>query len=124
MCPRSTVFASYWPSSLYWSNPAIVGLNRSSRIYRDTIALKFISVILWKQLYHVRIVRTSSLSILQLGHTFQRSTIPSLIPVLSTIRPPPPLYFYFVLHYFHSSTYQIYCQTMSPVLGTPPSFYP
>src|SRR5699024_7657675 len=101
MSPKSTVFASYCPSSL-----------------------KFISVIFWKKLYHVRIVRTSSMSIFQLGNTFKRSSMPSLKTSLFNIRTPPPLYFYFVLHYFHSSTYQIYCQTMSPVLGTPPSFYP
>src|SRR5699024_10925484 len=116
MCPRSTVFASYWPSSLYWSNPAIVGLKRSSRIYLDTIALKFVSVIFWKKLYHVRIVLASSISMFQLGKTFKRSSMHSLKTSLFNIRTPPPLYFYFVLHYFHSIIYQIYFQTMSPVL--------
>src|SRR5699024_3109790 len=72
--PRSTVFASYCPSSLNWSNPAMVGLKRSSRIYRATIALKFVSVIFWKKLYHVRIVRTSSMSIFQLGRSEEHTS--------------------------------------------------
>src|SRR5699024_3569587 len=86
MSPKSTVFASYCPSSLNWSNPAMVGLKRSSRIYRATIALKFVSVIFWKKLYHVRIVLASSISMFQLGKTFKRSSIPSVNTSLSNIR--------------------------------------
>src|SRR5699024_1313149 len=83
MSPKSTVFASYCPSSLNWSNPAMVGLKRSSRIYRATIALKFVSVIFWKKLYHVRIVLVSSIAIFQLGKTFKRSSMPSVNTSLS-----------------------------------------